>query len=187
VGSSGALSSGYASLPEFRAAASGDVLWPSNLTYTGTGLLVLNELVVVPFFTPRAVSMANLGLEVTTIGTAGAVVRLGMYYGTLDAPTTLAIDAGTIVATSTGFKEVAAGFANLSGAFWLAAVAQVAASTVRVINGSPMHPPASIAAPENAAGLKHNAAVAGALPATFVNDNAASPVGRCAAVAVRVA
>lgn len=70
----------------------------------------------------------RIGVWITAGGTAGSVVRLGLYdtdTSTGD-PGSLLVDGGTVDTTGTGFKEVTVSTTVTAGLLWIAAVAQVA-------------------------------------------------------------
>ncbi len=87
----------------------------------------------IPIIIPaHGATIDRIGVEVTTGGTAGAVVRLGIYEPNAGGlPATKLLDAGTIDSTSTGFKEVTISQALTPGLHWLAAVAQVAGCSLK--------------------------------------------------------
>jgi hypothetical protein len=88
----------------------------------------------------RTITLASIGIEVTTGGTAGAVVRLGIYNVATDGnlPGALLADYGTVVATGTGFQEkIIPGNQVLApGIYFLAAATQGAAATRPILRGT---------------------------------------------------
>ena len=135
----------------------------------GTSTPSLNSLAASPMELP-AVTLDRIGIEVTTGGGAGAVVRLGIYSDTNGVPDALVLDAGTVDSTGTGIKTITISQALSAGVYWLATVSQVATSVVRTVNGGP----GRIAIADNAFsgtfslnGYSASAAASGALPASF--------------------
>ena len=89
-------------------------------------------------------SIKAIGTQVHTAGSAGAVIRISLYApdGAGGGPGTLIVDAGTIDATSGGWKE--ASFAAVTapaGPVWVALAAQGAPATLPRIAGgdAPAH------------------------------------------------
>ena len=74
---------------------------------TATATPTAGVLYVAPFFVPSAVTLIRIGAEVTTGGSAGAVVRLGIWSDTGSGyPGALVLDAGTIDGTSATVQEI---------------------------------------------------------------------------------
>lgn len=97
----------------------------------------LNELVFTPIFLPHAITADRIACLVHATGTAGAVVRLGIYTAstTNGRPDALVLDAGTIDSNaSTGLKEITISQAVGPGLVWLAAVSQTATCSLRMPN-----------------------------------------------------
>lgn len=101
---------------------------PGTSSYAGT----LNRLDLVSMYISQSISVNRIACMVSTGGAAGAVVRLGIFNAKPDGmPGTLLLDAGTVVATSTGVKEITISEALSPGLYYLGAVPQVAVSTLR--------------------------------------------------------
>lgn len=138
-----------------------------------------------------AISITNMVCEVTTLGSAGAVVRLGLYAddGTGTRPGTLLVDAGTIDATTTGVKTSGAITVTLTpGRYWAAAVIQGAPTTtptLRVNNGTSGAIPLP-SLPNLAAMFPAASGVTGALPATCPALSA-TPSGTAPRIALKLA
>jgi hypothetical protein len=145
---------------------------------------------VTPLYVPRALTLDRIGLDVTTAGQAGAVIRLGIYADDGGYPGALVLDAGTIAGDAVATPEITIAQALAIGVYWLGACVQNAATTqptVRALAGGQLVFPASTgtaAANTSGAGFQQTN-VAGALPATFT----ATPSGgiTCPRVVVRVA
>lgn len=140
-----------------------------------------------PFYLPRTQTFVKIGTEITSAGSAGALIRLGIYAdnGNL-LPGALVLDAGTIdgtvLATATP-GEITISENLECGLYWLAAVLQGAPSTaptVRTNTGAASIPVGGSTLIEAAAsaGYSSNSAVSGALPGTFGTTTAVSSVTR---------
>lgn len=97
------------------------------------------ELHAVPFYVGRAVTVDALGTNLNPAGSAGSVIRLGIYRaGTDGLPNQLVVDGGTADSASAGNKQVTFTATALSvGLYWLVIAPQGAAATrptLRVIN-----------------------------------------------------
>jgi hypothetical protein len=98
--------------------------------------MVLNRLYFNPILLPQATDVDQITVTIETAGTAGSVVRLGIYLpGTDGAPDALLVDAGTIDGTSTTTQSITID-ETVSGLVYLSAVAQVAAPTIRAISSA---------------------------------------------------
>lgn len=73
----------------------------------------------------KAGTFDRIACEVTTGGSAGAVMRLGIYNSGGGVPTTVLLDAGTVAATTTGAKEITISQTLARGVYFLAAAAQI--------------------------------------------------------------
>lgn len=159
---------------------------------TQTHIPVEAEMRCSPFFVAEDITLDRIGLEVTSAGTAGALIRLGIYEDNGDGiPGALVIDAGTVDATTTGVKEIVISQALARGDFHLAAAVQGAAATrptIRAHSGSDAmfpagHPTATQISAYPIAG-SYQTGVTGALPATAAITNPTTVPPR---VLVRVA
>jgi hypothetical protein len=107
---------------------------------SSTATLTAGRVYGVPFIPKTSGSLDQVGIEITT-GVAGATVRLGVYAhdATTGLPTTLLGDAGTIDASTTGFKSAALPSSipvTAGSVYWLAYCGQgSAAAIVRTVNG----------------------------------------------------
>ena len=118
------------------------------------------------------VTLVRISIDVTVLGTAGAVVRLGLHdQGADSLPDALVLDAGTVVATSTGTKEVTISKPVAPGRYFGSAVVQGAAGTRPTIRQN-QDPGLDLGNTLSAANLSQfgvggytEAAVAGAFPA----------------------
>jgi hypothetical protein len=128
-------------------------------------------------YVPRGASIDRVGLEVTTIGGTGSVIRIGLYANGTNGPGSLLFDAGTIdSATSIGLKEITVSWTNLTGdIYWLVACSQVGtAPTLRApvettyFQGVAPLNDGFVMAPDRWQ-IIQNAGVSGALPSTFTS------------------
>lgn len=118
-------------------------------------------------------TLTRIGVEVTSAGSAGSVVRLGIYgpSATTQYPGSLILDAGTIDGTSATYQEITISQA-VSGWVWLVSATQVATCTLRAVTGSASgdllvgYSSATNATANSAVGYLA-AGVSGALPSTF--------------------
>lgn len=98
----------------------------NDLTVTPT----LNELIFVPFPVGEALTADRITIGVQT-AQATSVVRLGIYSSTDGWPGARVLDAGTVDASTTGYKEITISQALDAGTlYWLAYCAQTAAGTL---------------------------------------------------------
>ena len=136
---------------------------------------------VMPLYIPRG-TIAVIGAEVTTVGTSGAVVRLGIrkQVGALDLA--LVADVGTISGETLGEQSVTANLAWPGGLAWISVTIQGGAGTrptLRGVNGSiPFMPYRANQLNSQRTGLAGvGGATTGALPSAFTSQLAqgASP------------
>jgi len=87
------------------------------------------------YYIPETVSIAKIGAEITSTGTAGAVFRIGVWAPStsVSAPGALIADCGTIDATSATVQDITLGSALVlkPGVYWFGGASQVAACTFR--------------------------------------------------------
>jgi hypothetical protein len=152
-----------------------------------TNTPTLDQLNAIPIIIPRAVTLDRIAVEITTLGAAGAVVRLGCYTDNDGIPDALIADFGTVDATTTGVKEITISQTVNPGILWLARASQGATSAQRSFSETPFPEPADSAVPS---GTSANTAyndngIAGALPANFTIDG--MKTGNCPHVWIRAA
>ena len=129
-----------------EAAAASGISWPKkyktgryymvpsgDVSTETTIALVLDRLYLIPFPIGEALSIDRIAASVTTLGAAGAVVRLGLYASDADNfPAALVADFGTIDSTTTGYKELTISQSLSSGLlYWIGVAGQVVACTMR--------------------------------------------------------
>lgn len=140
-----------------------------------TLLLTGDRLYLAPFPVGRTATLDRIGLEVTTVGTSGAVIRLGAYLLNADGSATLLVDGGTISGTSATAQEKTISTAvSIGQTILLGAVSQgspATPATVRALGGMTM--PNGFSA-TSLAGIAANTfggftvnSVSGALPSTI--------------------
>jgi hypothetical protein len=113
-----------AELPPFQSGRY--YLIPPLAASTTIGLGTASTIRAGSFVVPNPVTLTTIGAEVTTIGDAGSVVRLGIYAddGT-GRPGKLVLDAGTIDGHTVAVQEIAISQALQPGIYWSVAVGQV--------------------------------------------------------------
>lgn len=138
---------------------------------TTTNLVsLLNYLHFAPIWVAQTVTVDRLGVEVTSAGSAGSVMRVGIYNNNSGVPGTLAVSTSALATTSTGLKEEAVSQQLTPGLWWLATVAQVAGPTVRATATSSvgLPSPSAYVASANVYTTWVQASVTGALPSPAV-------------------
>jgi hypothetical protein len=92
---------------------------------TGVGYLRCKQLSI-----PTTITVDRIAVNIQAAGSAGAVVRLGIYESNNGVPGALILDAGTVDATSTGTKTITISQTLAAGYYYLAAVGQGQGSQV---------------------------------------------------------
>ena len=140
VGSTGTLlvpdsstSSGLAWAPFMRPVQSGQYVQAWQGAGNSNQTTTLNELNFTPVYVPQSLTADRIAVNVGIAGSAGAVVRLGIYSpsATTGLPGALVLDAGTVASDSTGFKEITISQALNTGLYWLSVVSQTATCSLR--------------------------------------------------------
>lgn len=96
---------------------------------TGNTVLTEAELRLMPFQVDRAQAFDRIAAEVGAVGTAGALVRLGIYRHDPSMTFPLVVDAGTIDGTNPGVSNLTIAQTLRYDLYWLALVAQGGAAT----------------------------------------------------------
>jgi hypothetical protein len=133
---------------------------------------VVNRLYYAPILLPQPVAVSEISLQVSAAGSAGSVVRLGIYLpGANGLPSALLVDAGTIDGTSSTKQSISIS-ESVSGLVYLCAVAQVATCTVRSMNtvAIPDYTPIPTTAFMNTREVLFEESVSGALPAAAASS-----------------
>lgn len=153
----------------------------SNATTTmglGEGLMRGGLLIV-----GRSCTLTEIGLEITVVGSAGSVIRLGLYLIPAGAATSAALllEAGTIPGTAVGYAGIAISQAvNAGDKLLLMAASQGAAGTAPTVRGVTgavpyfSHSTALTASQAAFVGMA-STGITGALPATQALTSAGSP------------
>lgn len=137
-----------------------------------------NQLTLAPMNIDRVCLLQALVAEVTTVGSAGAVVRLGVYKddGSGMYPGALVLDAGTIDATILGNATItlSTALALAPGRYWVGGASQGAPSTAPVMrtvgtSGGVLMPSNTASASNIPTGAAQNS-VSGALPSAFTTS-----------------
>lgn len=85
----------------------------------------------VPFIAGRSTTLTTVAVSVTTAGSAGALVRLGLRAANGSQPGTLLADGGTVDASTTGTKQVTISQALIEGVLYFATVSIQGAAATR--------------------------------------------------------
>jgi len=163
--------------------ASGNYYFTIAASVTSTISNALNTLVCHQFYVPNAITITKIGAELTTQGSAGAVLRLGVWSDSSGAPGTLLSDAGTLVGdASTGSKEITLGtpLALAKGMYWFGGCPQVATSTWRSATTSSTFPynfnlGTTIPGAGTAPACHYQSSVTGAFGASFTSGGVSGP------------
>lgn len=140
-----------------------------------TGVMTANKMYGVLYPVAVAHSIDRIVVQPTTGGSAGSVIRLGVYKADANgADYTLVLDAGTVDGTTTGALAITIDQALTPGMYWLVAVGQGSPSTQPTIVGTSA--PSGLAhfisgtvaasMGQSLTGLESTATVSGALPST---------------------
>ena len=105
---------------------------PMGTTAVGTTGLTLNRSFCTGLYVPQGGAIDRVGIEVTTVGGAGSVTRIGLYADNNGLPGELLFDAGTVdTATATGYLQATVNWTGLNdGLYWVATVPQVGTAPI---------------------------------------------------------
>lgn len=122
-----------------RSVFSNDVWYPAGfpLTTVGVAGLGLNTLIANPWLNGPPMPVRAIAFNVTAIGGAGSVMRVGIYAADEDRayPTTLIADSGSIDTTIAGFKNTPINVSlDLGLIYFFVSLIGVAAPTVTCAN-----------------------------------------------------
>lgn len=144
---------------------------PVAVTAVATGTVSIGFQRCLPIQISRTTTFDRIACEVTTGGSAGSLVRLGIRSPTSEGlPGTLLLDAGTVDSTGTGILSITISQTLTPGLWWLVACSQVAEPTMRITSAITVGIPVlSSATTFQDAGVAYRDAgsVTGALPASF--------------------
>lgn len=142
----------------------------------------LNQPIMSPIFIKAAHTFTGIGVAVGVAASAGGVLRLGIYDDDgFGLPGALILDAGTVVADSTGNKTATISQALTAGVKWLVCVAQVAGTPQIAANAAESSFLALGVSAANCpvviVGYYASGAVSGALPSslTGISESTAGP------------
>lgn len=104
--------------------------WTFGVSPSSTGIYPENQFFGSHIEITKSVTFQSIGAEVAVVGTAGAIVRLGIFRA-LDncVDLTLFRDFGTIDGTVLGFQPIASAYTLLPGLYVVGAVTQGGAAT----------------------------------------------------------
>jgi hypothetical protein len=110
--------------------------WISYTTPTST-VQNRSQLRSIPFIVSKTITLDRIGMEITTGGSAGSLVRLGIYASTNSIPDALVLDAGTIAGDSATFQSIVINQTLTAGLYWLTSIHNSLASiTFRAYNAA---------------------------------------------------
>lgn len=181
---------GTAQLPAGESALYLSSIFAGN-TALPAATLGINTLEVLPFFCTKTGVINQLGFNVTVLGGAGSVARVGLYDADSNSlyPTTLLADGGPIATDAgLGFKSSAIAVPVLSGKlYYLAYLCGISAPTVSGL-GIDLFPSLGLAAAMASFQTGRFAVFAfGALPTPFPAGAAYTALANLVAVSVRFA
>jgi hypothetical protein len=108
--------------------------WYGPAGSTANVLLMVNDrLYLQPFVVQRRRIPVAIGVNVAGGGSAGALLRFGIFADADGIPTTLVIDAGTVAATSVSVASASLSTLLEPGLYWLAIAAQGAPATAPTV------------------------------------------------------
>jgi hypothetical protein len=148
----------------------------------GTYGTIVDRLLATPFVSPRGGTIDRLGFEVTTGGSAGSKLRVGIYKSTSPTniyPDALVVDGGEYDTTTTGVKATTVSVAlEPDVVYWACFIGGTAFPTVRALPDTAFLSNAILGFPSTIGGNRvmaiYDSRAYGALPATFM---AAPPDG----------
>lgn len=187
-GNTSTLAAGKAITSTMR--ANGYLFGQANGAANASGIS-LNSASASPCFVSKATTVDRITLYITTGGSAGAVIRLGIYADNGSMwPGALVVDAGTIPTTSSGSTQELTISTSLStaGVYWLVAKQEVATCTPRGCTG-PVSGVVAIAGGTSDLVAGYYAALgSGGLPSSWPTWGTAGsgPVNNPARVGIRV-
>jgi hypothetical protein len=127
----------WATLPLSANRTKAGLYYATPVVARATATPTLNDLRAAPFLLAETTTFDRIAVDVNTGGSAGAVIRLGIYADDGDGyPGALVLDAGTVDSTGTGLLTITISQQLAAGLYWLAGVSQVATSVVNISTGS---------------------------------------------------
>lgn len=111
--------------------------WYSSLTSnslsTNNTTQIRDVLRLYPIIISKTTTFTKIGVKITVAGTAGSVMRLGIYRSSNNIPTDLVVDAGTVASDSTGLLSISVNVTLTAGLYFLAQNNNSAANITAVI------------------------------------------------------
>lgn len=149
-----------------------------------------NTMRAVAFIVSKTITLDRIAMEITTIGTAASVVRIGIYDDVNGVPTNLILDAGTIAGDSASFQSITINQTLTPGLYWLTCLHNsgsgiifraVAAAQITCVTGVP-----STLGSGTIGGVITSTQAYGTLPAIFSTTAIAVSVLTPAIISVRL-
>ena len=108
------------------------------MTVVASRLTVSGTLYAMPFYVGAATSFSRIGAEVTMVGAAGSVVRLGIYGGAGVPSGAPVLDAGTVAGDVVASVELTIAQTLQPGQYWLCTKAESAGTypSMRAFSGT---------------------------------------------------
>lgn len=131
-GPTGAAGTGAIGNPIFTPASGGNVLLPyaNGSIAAGTSFLMTNGLIYYfPLVILNSPTISAVSVNIATGGSAGALLRVGVFNDTGGVPSTVLADGGTVAATGTGTTTKSFTQALTPGRYWIGVVEQGAPAT----------------------------------------------------------
>lgn len=152
--------------------------YPTGSIFT-TNALTQSQIYAYPFTVPKSTSFDQITVSLVTVA-ASSVVRLGVYTClSTGLPGNLSFDAGTVdTSTATGTKTITISQTLAAGTYYLVAVAQGGAPTMRSIQNSANGTYLVVSTTAHAvANTYTKSSVTGALPSSFGTPSGTSTIG----------
>lgn len=91
-----------------------------NCTALATVAIAMGVIRYLPFVVPKTITLDRIGIEISGAGTAASVLRIGIYNSSNTLPSTLNIDAGTILGDSATMQSITINKTLLPGMYFFA-------------------------------------------------------------------
>jgi len=105
-------------------------------TIGGTSNLSANEIIALPFIVTRNLTLDRLAIEVTTAAAAGKIARLGIYNDTNAYPSSLVLDAGTVLVDAIAHVTATINQSLTKGLYWLVVVSDGTPAVRSIAHGN---------------------------------------------------
>lgn len=152
--------------------------------------LAANSLQAIPFIVPKMITLDRIAMEIIGAGTAGSLVRIGIYASTNVLPIDLVGDYGTIAGDSATFQSITINQTLPPGLYWFACLSNSAAAIT--FRGIPVAAMPFILGVPNNLGTGNSATTVkstftyGALPNPFDNTGISAVAINPGAISVRL-